>query len=164
MHGLSLIYTHLGQLKFLIEHLRAQEKTCKLILISHGCLQILVGTTTNFLNLPYDRYPSWACSSWLTSVWPFMSGIGLTINVAQAWLPPTPSGNDMNLMDYFTSRSFSLKQLKRLNCCRVYLQLLMLSDLPFRRWHSPYPSSSRWPENDRQKKLTHVDPPPVASS
>jgi len=95
--GMNILHLYtsqsLGQLKFQMGHLTAQDKTCKLILISHGYLQILVGTTTNFLNLPYDRYHSWACPSWLTSVWQFMSGIGLTLNVTQAWLPQIPSAS-----------------------------------------------------------------------
>jgi hypothetical protein len=50
--GMNLphLYTIQGcdQLKFLLGHLRAQDKTCKLILICHGCLQLLVGITNFF--------------------------------------------------------------------------------------------------------------------
>jgi hypothetical protein len=52
--GMNLphLYTYQGvsQLKFLFGHLRAQDKTPKLILINHGCHQLLVGITANFLH------------------------------------------------------------------------------------------------------------------
>jgi hypothetical protein len=49
--------------------------------------------------------------------------------MSKAWLPPKPSGNDLNIMEYLVSQKFSPKQLIRLNRCRLYLQLLSLSDM-----------------------------------
>jgi hypothetical protein len=46
-----------------------------------------------------------------------------------AWLPPKLTGNDFNIMEYFISQKFSSQQLLRLNRCRLYLQLLSLSDM-----------------------------------
>jgi hypothetical protein len=90
--GMNLphLYTSqgLGQLKFLLGHLRAQDKTSKLILISHGYLQLIVGITDNFLNTSYVDYHHWACPSWLTSIWSFMWKYQITIVMAKAWLPP----------------------------------------------------------------------------
>jgi hypothetical protein len=86
--GMSLphLYTSqgLGQLKFLIGHLRAQDKTSKLILISHGYLQLMIGITNNFLNVSYDVYHHWACPSWLTSIWQFMDNLKIKISMEQA--------------------------------------------------------------------------------
>jgi hypothetical protein len=118
-----------GQLKFLLGHLRAQDKTSKLILISHGFLQLIIGVSTNFLNVSYEVYHHWACPSWLTSVWLFLHKVHTTITISEAWLPPIPKGNNLNLMEYFVSQKFSPKQLIRLNQCRLYLQLLSLSDM-----------------------------------
>jgi hypothetical protein len=119
----------LGQLKFLLGHLRAQDKTCKLILISHGYLQLIVGVSSNFLNVSYNVHHHWTCSSWLTSVWHFMRKLNLTIVIKNIWFPPQPVRNDINLMEYFVTRKFSSLQLSRLNRCRLYLQLLSLSDM-----------------------------------
>jgi hypothetical protein len=125
------IYTSqgLGQLKFLLGHLRAQDKTCKLILISHGYLQLIVGVSENFLNVSYELHHHWACSSWLTSIWLFLSTLKITIIMKQVWLPSKPTGHDINLMEYFISRQFSPRQLSRLNLCRLYLQVISLSDM-----------------------------------
>jgi hypothetical protein len=119
----------LGQLKFLLGHLRAQDKTCKLILISHGYLQIIAGVSENFLNISYTQHHHWVCSSWLKSIWLFLSNLHITIVMENIWLLPKPSGNDLNLMEYFISRKFSSQQLQSLNRCCLYLQLLNLSDM-----------------------------------
>jgi hypothetical protein len=119
----------LSQIKFLLGHLRAQDKTCKLILISHGYLQLIVGVPTNFLNVPYSAYHHWVCPSWLKSIWLFISKLNINIFMVKAWLPPKPVGNDLNQMEYFVSQRFSSQQLIGLNRCRLYLQLLSLSDM-----------------------------------
>jgi hypothetical protein len=131
--GLNLPHLYklqgVGQLKFLLGHLQAQDKTSKLILISHGLLQLVVGESDNFLNVSYELHHHWACPSWLKSVWLFLHKLHININMVKTWLPPKPSGNDLNLMEYFISQRFSPKQLIRLNQCRLYLQLLSLSDM-----------------------------------
>jgi len=45
----------------LFGHLRAQDKTSKLILINHGCHQLLVGITANFLHANYIYSPGSPC-------------------------------------------------------------------------------------------------------
>jgi hypothetical protein len=74
------LYTSQGlsQLKFLLGHLRAQDKTCKLLLISHGYHQLLIGILSNFLNSSYSAFNFLACSIWYTSVWKFMSKLKIT--------------------------------------------------------------------------------------
>ena len=48
-----------GQLKLFIGHLRAQDKTAQLILISMSNLQLITGSSTPFLHLPYSQYSKW---------------------------------------------------------------------------------------------------------
>jgi hypothetical protein len=124
-------YTSQGlhQLKFLLEHFRAQDKIGRLLFISHGYLQILIGVSKNFPNTSYKKHCHLACPSWFTSVWLFLSNLQITIFIKQVWLPPTLTTADVNLMDYFKSIGSSPKLLVSLNRCRVYLQLLLLSDM-----------------------------------
>jgi hypothetical protein len=139
IHGPSLyggmniphLYTSQGlhQLKFLLGHLRAHDKTGRLLLNSHGSLQILVGVSENFLNTSYKKHCHLACPSWFTSVWLFLSKLQFTVFIKHAWLPPTPTTADVNLMDYFISIGSSPKLLVSLNRCRVFLQLLLFSDM-----------------------------------
>jgi hypothetical protein len=131
--GMNLphLYTLQGlyQLKFLLGHLRAQDKTCKLLLISHRSLPLLIGISSNFLNSTNSRCHFLACPMWFTSVWKFMSKLHLQLHIQQVWLPPSPTGADVNLMDYFLSMELSSTQLIRINRCRVFLQILLLSDI-----------------------------------
>lgn len=75
--GLGLPHSYssqgLGPLKFLLGYLRAQDKTCKLILICHGYLQHLLRISTNLLNSSYQSLHTLACPTWLVSAWKFMS-------------------------------------------------------------------------------------------
>jgi hypothetical protein len=128
--NLPHLYTSqgLGQLKFLLGHLRAQDRTCRLILISHGYLQLSFGITTNFLNVAYKDYYYWASPSWLTSLWHLISRLYFSIHIKKVWLPLTPHDNDVNLMEYFISQQFHPKQLVCLNRCNLYLQVLSVSN------------------------------------
>jgi hypothetical protein len=75
--GMNLphVYTYQGasQLKFVLGHLRAQDKTLKLILINHGYHQFLVGTTTNFLESNYKSCHNLVGSTWFVTMWKFLS-------------------------------------------------------------------------------------------
>jgi len=131
--GMSLPHLHttqgLDQLKFLLGHIRAQDKTCKLILICHRFIQLTLGISSKFLNTSFKRRHKLVPPSWFTSVWKFLSRLGATISITKAWLPPSPNGNDINLMDYFLSQGLSTKHFQSVNQCRIYLQVLLLSDM-----------------------------------
>ena len=109
--------------------MRAQDKTFKLIIIRHGYLQLLVSTQSNFLSSPYQIYSRWACHSWFVFLWQFMDKAQVKIHMADAWLHPPLSGNDINIMDHFMQQNNPIQKLLQINRCRVYLQVLSLSDL-----------------------------------
>jgi len=96
--NIPLLYTSQGlhQLKFLLGHLHALDKTGRLLLISHGYLLILIGVSENYLNTSYKKHCHLACPSWFTSVWLFLSKLQITIIIKQVWLPPTPTTADVN--------------------------------------------------------------------
>jgi hypothetical protein len=132
--GLGLPHSYssqgLGPLKFLLGYLRAQDKTCKLILICHGYLQHLLRISTNLLNSSYQSLHTLACPTWLVSAWKFMSRLWLTVHIKTAGLLPSLCGSDINLMDYFITQNYWIAQLEGINQCQVYLQLLLsLSDI-----------------------------------
>jgi hypothetical protein len=59
-----------------------------------------------------------------------MHKLHLHIVISRAWLPQPPKGVDLNLIDdYFISQGYSSKKLQKFNRCRVFLQLLSLSDM-----------------------------------
>jgi hypothetical protein len=92
-------------------------------------MQLLIGISTSFLNAPFAAYNSLADKTWFTSVWRFSDKLGITLSITNAWLPPAPQGQDVNLMEYFSSQNIHPSHLKSINRCRIYLQVLNLSDI-----------------------------------
>jgi len=58
-----------------------------------------------------------------------MDCLDVKMDITQAWLPTTPQGNDINLIDYFLAKGMTCKELLSINRCRIFLQLLILSDM-----------------------------------
>ncbi len=119
----------IGQLWLLLGHLRLRYETASLILIDISYLQLIVGSSTLFFNLPFTMYGHSTDGGWLSSSWQFLNSIGFQLYIKQAQPPPLPRQNDIALMDYFVSLHLKPKLLRVLNRCRIYLQVIYLSDV-----------------------------------
>jgi hypothetical protein len=129
--GIKNLYSiqSLGQLTLFVGHNRVQDKTSKLLRISLSYLQLAVGSTTSVLSLPSKTYVSWIDSCWLVSFWVFLSRLQIQVHLTQHWLPVISWQNDMVLMDHFITQGYSAAALGTLNRCRLYLQVITLSDI-----------------------------------
>jgi len=129
--GLPTVYSEqsLGQLIYFVGHVNLGDKTGNLILISLSYLQLLSGSATPILQREYKQYQQWVENSWLTSLWAFLSKVKYKVVVHQEWLPSKPRANDISLMDQFMALGYKANQLLSLNRCRLYLQVIYLSDL-----------------------------------
>jgi hypothetical protein len=168
--GLNLpdLYTSQGisQLTLLLGHLRIGDATGSLMLIDLSHLQLQVGSSTLFLNLPYHNYAKWTESGWLPSIWQFLNRANLKIFIRKAYVPQPQRKNDVALMDFFLSLKYKPAVLKTLNFCRLYLQVIFLSDITTAcgteieddakqgKWFLDRVSTLRWP--------TQQKPPPLA--
>jgi hypothetical protein len=120
---------NVGQLRLLLGHLHFQDKTADLILIDISYIQLLVGSSTIFFNLPYDTYKWLVDDCWLTSIWAFLSTIQFQLAIKRAYIPSPQRDQDVALMDLFVSQKYDRKRLMALNRCRVFLRVLFLSDI-----------------------------------
>jgi len=118
-----------GQLLYFTGHISLGDKTGKLLIISLSYLQLLSGSTHPILTQPFTKYSKWIENTWLNSLWAFLSKVGYSVTVSQQWLPVPPRKYDKGLMDQFIQLGFEPLQLGILNRCRLYLQVLYLSDL-----------------------------------
>jgi hypothetical protein len=59
----------------------------------------------------------------------FIDQLGLQLDMMKAWIPRTTHGADLNIMDYFLSRNHPPSDLMSINQCRIYLQLIFLSNM-----------------------------------
>lgn len=131
--GLSIpkLYTDqgYGQLKLLIGLLKLRDETGDLMLIQISHLQLHIRAPTPFFSLPFDQYAKWIDHTWLTSVWMHMSQLNIVIEVQDHWVPIFAWASDTMIMDLALTFNLNSKQLQQINRCRLYLQLLMISDL-----------------------------------
>ena len=113
----------------LLGHLRIGDATGSLILIDLSHLQLQVGSSTLFLNLPFHNYENWTESGWLPSIWQFLNKANLKIYIRKAYVPQLQRKHDIALMDFFLSLKYKPAVLRNLNSCRLYLQVIFLSDI-----------------------------------
>jgi hypothetical protein len=118
-----------GQLAYFTGHVNLQDKTGKLLLISLSYLQLLSGSDLSILQQPFLPYKRWIENVWLTSLWAFLSQVKYKLVVTQEWLPVRARYNDQTLMTHFMALGFSRQQLGQLNRCRLYIQVIFLSDI-----------------------------------
>jgi len=119
----------LGQLRMFLGHLRVGDQTGKLILTAMSYLQLIVGSTRLFLNLPFPAYAKWMEKSWLASLWQFLYINKLTVLVQKHYTPSPPREGDVMLTDLFLYFEYKPRELELLNQCRLYHQLLSVSDI-----------------------------------
>jgi len=130
--GLALPHLHtlqgVDKLKLFLGHLRLQDRTGHLIHIDMTYVQLLTGTSMLFLNQDPAKY-EWVESGWLPSLWTFINRSKLTITYPLAWKPNLPREHDRTLMDYFVNKGLQNKTLESINICRLYLQVITLSNV-----------------------------------
>ncbi len=119
----------IGQLSLFVSHLRSQDKSGKLILISISYTQLLVGSGSSFFSILFSKYKKWLNHNRLTSLWEFTDKIQLQLTIKREWIPTLPRERDIFLMDYFVRQQYKSSDLKLLNQCRLYLQVLSLTDI-----------------------------------
>ena len=99
------------------------------LLCSLHLLQLQIGTNTNPLTLPYEKWGHLTPISWITRLWESLSlqpFISLTIEFDDILYPRI---NDMLVMTMFMDWTSDEEKLQRLNRCRCYLNILFLSDI-----------------------------------
>jgi hypothetical protein len=91
-------------------------------------LQLLSGSGNLFLNQPEHKF-RWLEPGWLQSVWAFTSRYSFTFLYPAGWIPKKPREHDVFLMEAFNKQNIPISYLKILNCCRLYLQVITMSDI-----------------------------------
>ena len=131
-HGLSLpdlyLVQNLAQLRELITHNGHEGVLGKQINLALENIQVELGLNGLFLNYPHSTYGHLVPSSWMTSIWQFMSRYNLHIRGWAHNINPLRV-NDLNIMETFSSKGYSTEDIQKLNQCRIYLQAHSLADI-----------------------------------
>jgi len=131
--GLNLPNLYLEQeiskVKELLNFSSKQDITSQQIRLGLEAIQMQLGVTDIIFNYAYDKYQSLVQSSWLKSLWCFLSRQGYTIkgwtNVLQF-----SREEDKCIMEEIICKNEPTEiELSRINQCRVYLQAWSLSDI-----------------------------------
>jgi hypothetical protein len=130
--GLSLphiyVVTNIDKLQLFLGHLRIKDRTGNLIHIDLTYLQLLSGSGTFFMNQDPSTY-SWIDTGWLHSLWVFTSHHSLHFYYPKQWLPLKSRQNDKFFMEIFNTLKGTYKDMEILNRCRLFLQVITLSDI-----------------------------------
>jgi hypothetical protein len=130
--GLALpqLYTTQGvdKLYLLLGHLRIKDRTGALIHSDLTYLQLLSGSGTFILNQDQKHY-RWVEQGWLTSIWAFINSSNLQLVYPNQWVPTLPRQHDQYIMEFFQTLHLSHTTMEQLNRCRLYLQVVTVSDI-----------------------------------
>ena len=134
--GFTDTYTDQGiaHLQMFLGQLRHDNELAQLmhmhILLEKVQLQMGVSGKP-FLSSNIDYPLKYIEPNWLTSLWNFTNHIKATLHIEDAWELQPQRTNDKCIMDIFHCKHLNLqpKELKRLNACCLFLQVITVADL-----------------------------------
>ena len=128
--GLKHPYTTMGiaHIRFIMEHCRADTDLGKNFRINLECLKLEVGVGGSILSNRFQDYCVLATHGIVKHTWQFLAEHKMFLydNVSDLVLRRE---RDTFLVDAFRLRGFKGKALRRLNLCRLFLQVSTLSDI-----------------------------------
>jgi hypothetical protein len=82
------------------------------------------------LSCDFDKYEKNILKpNWITESWRFRKQCDSTIQTKGTWKPLRGRKVDVALMEVFANKNFTAKEMKDINRCRMYLQVLYLSEV-----------------------------------
>ena len=131
--GLPHLYTRMGteHIKLLLTHMKSGTKIGNLMETVLEYANIELGTTEQLFELDYSKWNKYLTDSWVKVTWQFCWKNNISIKGSYARPQPVRS-NDKALMDMLVNddrKVFLPWQIKAINRCRIYLQVIFLSDI-----------------------------------
>ena len=119
-----------GQLKLYVKFWRSPaSKPGKMLRVTMAWAQICVGTSVPIMQDTSTPLPHLE-AEWLASLRQFLCDTGASIETTVDFIAKRQRENDLFLMDVvLQSGKFKPAQIKRVNYCRLYLGVLLLSDI-----------------------------------
>jgi hypothetical protein len=155
-------------LDLFLSHIRYRDQTGNILRISLDTLNLFLGLPKYPLTYYYQDIEKYCEPIWLTNTWEFLSSIDGSVLYTEDRSLKLQCTNDSFLMESFRILpGIGSTELRRLNQCRLYLQVTLLSEITSANGLSILPnflqgnkhanrrSLLTWPRQDR--------PTPVAS-
>jgi len=124
------LYSEQGSLRIqhLIGHLRKNTTIGKMHMANLLNHQLISGIYLPLLKHTSQELP-YLDFSLLTETRNFLNEVNCTITIPAGAPETYPRDNDTHIMDHFNRASYTKKKLQHLNACRLYLQVITLSNI-----------------------------------
>ncbi len=117
------------QVQLLIKHLRCPSECQQMLNINLAWAQLGTGMGFPILGHPNKHIPHLECA-WLSSLRDGLNMVDGSIEMATTHVVPSQRASDSHLMDGICdSQLFSNTQIRKINACRLYLQVTLVSDI-----------------------------------
>ena len=128
--GLRHLYYEqgIGQILQLLKHIRAGSKLGTFLLIGLDWIQLHAGVSYAILVKPTPKLAHLE-PGWFSSLRQFLGSIDASIYIPTSVLPRPLRFHDCILMDDVLSNVFSNSVTKKINLCRLFLQVELLSEI-----------------------------------
>ena len=124
---------------------------------------MIAGTSNLFLNMDKKQMDYVDIRSRNTFLWEICNQYNITVQIEKVWTPTVQRVGDSTIMDFLINKQVSQDCLQVVNKCRLYLQVIYLSDIisadgkTVMRWAMEPPeninrnSNLKWPHQSRPK-------------
>ena len=117
------------QVAYFLRQWRTNSLVGELLRCSVAWLQASVGTSYSVFRQPQTPLPHLE-SKWLASLLSFLALHGLSIHLDDTYIPPPQRQHDEYIMDrLMSSNHYTPAELRKLNYCRLFLNVTTISDL-----------------------------------
>jgi hypothetical protein len=118
-------------LQYLISHIRSKSITSKLIRHQLDYTQLEIGCAAQVLGQDYNQNSqAILCPNWITAIWESLHACKSSVAINSDWIPHPARIGDITIMEELKGSALVNKRdLTDINRCRVYLQVLFLSDI-----------------------------------
>ena len=117
----------LEKIKFCLRHIRKEDKLGNLLMILIESVQLQSGLIVPILDTRI-RWNEWVEPTWLGNVKEGLDAIEGGI-ITNSKVPRIPRRFDRALMEIFNGWSIKKKEMQTLNRCRIYMQVIFVSDI-----------------------------------
>ena len=118
-------YTHLDRI---LRFANSWHLTGQLLRHSREILRLELGCNGSLFALPFPIFGHLPTTSWMTHTWKFLSESDIKLDVSVPEFPLARE-SDALLIPTFVARGFCDAELFQLNRCRIFLQVISLSDI-----------------------------------
>jgi len=119
------------QMQQFLKHWQTPGKPGNMLRISMAWWQLVTGTSTPLLSDPLQHLPYFDCESkYISSLQQALASIQVSIELDNNYPPPLQQERDAYFMDLvLASGKFKPFEIRYVNLCRLYLQIITVSDL-----------------------------------